>query len=117
MRTTKKDFDYFKACANEWINTLGLREWSIHFYHGQCGETYAQTQMNTGGMVATITMSTYWDDLREKTEEQINRLAFHEVLHLLMCPLISEAQERYTTNNTLTAIEHSIIRRLENVIL
>ncbi len=117
MKTTNKDFELFKQYAAEYISKLGLVEWSVHLYHGELDGVYALTNMNSSGMVATITLSKYWDDLREKSEAQIQRLALHEVLHLVMNPLLSEAKERYTTPYQLEGIEHSIIRRLENTIL
>lgn len=115
MKTTKADFELFKTCANEFIEQLGLRDWSIHFDHCDVDGSYALTTSNTGGRVATIQLGKYWDDLRPKTDGAIRRLALHEVCHVLLAPLLKEAKERYTTPYILEDIEHDVIRRLENL--
>lgn len=116
MRTTKKDFELFKSFCSEHIKNLGLVEWSIHYNHEHVEGSYAETAWRLSAGVATITLSTYWDDLRPKTESEVRRLALHEVLHIVMAPLYAEASERYTSPIQLEVAEHSIIRRLENVL-
>ena len=116
MRVTKKDYELFKTECDRFVNLLGLKEWSIHYSHEKSTDNYASTYMNRDGMVATIVLGLYWDDMRPKTEYEIKRLALHEVCHLLMNPLVAEAQERYTTEQALASIEHTIIRRIENLI-
>lgn len=116
MKVTKTDFRFFTSECQRFIDVLGLKEWSMHYTHEPLDDAYARTLMNSGGMVATIIMGTYWDDMRPKTKREISRLAFHEVCHLLMNPLATEAMERYTTDHTLQSLEHTIIRRLENLV-
>lgn len=117
MRTTKKDFELFKLYCDEAIKKLGLVEWSMHYEHRHVEGSYAETAWRLSAGVATVTFSTYWDDLRPKTEDAIQRLAFHEVLHILMAPLFAEASERYTNHLALETAEHLIIRRLENTLI
>lgn len=117
MKTTKKDFELFKSFCDGHIKRLGLVEWSVHYNHGYIDGSYAETGYKLSGGVATITLSKHWDDLRPKTDEHINRLALHEVLHIVMAPLFAEAGERYTNQMALETAEHLIIRRLENVLV
>jgi hypothetical protein len=116
VKVTKADYELFKNECESFIATLGLKEWQVHYSNEETDDTYARTYMNSGGMVATIVMSRSWDDMRPKDESSIRRLAFHEVCHLLMSPLCNEARERYTTLNNLEQLEHTIIRRLENLV-
>lgn len=117
MKTTKADFEKFKDYCIEAIQKFGLLEWSVHYAHEHLDNDYASTAWKLSGGVATITLSTYWDDLRPKTDETIRRLAYHEVMHILMAPLIAEAEDRYTNQTAVDIAEHAIIRRLENVIV
>jgi len=117
MKTTKSDFDKFKQYCSEALQTFQLIEWSVHYDHANVEGSYANTSWRLSGGVATITLSTYWDDLRPKTDDAIKRLAYHEVLHLVMAPLYAEAGERYTNQLAIDTAEHMIIRRLENLIV
>lgn len=115
MKTTKKDFELFKQCCQEWQNKLGIKDWSIHYDHADADEAYARTFWKTSERIATIVFGTVWDDMRKKTDEEINRLALHECLHIVMAPLGSEAMARFTTQDAIDTAEHSIIRQLENL--
>lgn len=117
MKTTKADFEIFKTYCAEAIQKLGLLEWSVHYAHEHRESDYARTAWKLSGGVATITLSTYWDDLRPKTEEALRRVAYHEVMHLLLAPLVAEACDRYTNQDAIDIAEHQAIRRLENVIV
>lgn len=114
MRTTKKDFSLFKEYAGGYVRLLGLVDWSIHYEHCDLPENYANTITNVSGRVARIEFGKYWDDLRPKTNEELRKLALHEVLHVLLAPILKEATERYTQPYVIVDLEHEIIRRLEN---
>lgn len=116
MKTTKKDFELFKTFHQEWCERLGIRNWSIHYDHGDTEGAYARTFWKYSEAVATTVLGEEWDDLRKKTDIEINRLALHECLHLLLAPLVSEAEARFTTQSAIDIAEHSIIRQLENIV-
>lgn len=116
LKTTKYDFEVFKEAATKWQYVLGLTNWHLFFDYARLDDAYANTAWNLDGTVATLTFSTYWDDLRPKTEKEIDILALHEVLHVLFAPFVHEAQERYTEGGRIGSIEHDIIRRLEKVL-
>jgi hypothetical protein len=115
MKVTKADFELFKQSCDKYIKKLGLVNWSVHYQHEIREGSYAVTASDCDGRVATITLSTYWDDLRIKTDHEIDKLALHEVLHIMMAPILREAEQRYTTQYVLLDQEHDIIRRLENL--
>lgn len=116
MKTTKADFELFKKYVQEYADVLGVKDWSLHFSHEEVGDAYASTTYSIDDRVAKIRLGKYWDDLRPKNSYEIKRLAFHELMHVVMAPLVYEAKERYTTNHVLDGIEHNIIRRLENIV-
>lgn len=116
MKTTKADFELFKKYVQEYADVLGVKDWSLHFSHDETDGVYARTMYTTNERVATIVLGRYWDDLRPKNSYEIKRLAFHELMHVVMAPLVSEAKERYTTPYMLDGVEHNIIRQLENIV-
>lgn len=117
MKTTKRDFELFKDNFIKWQHKLGIIDWSLHFTHELVEGDYARTYYVLSGAVATVHLSTEWDDMRPKNDETIDRLALHETLHLLIAPLVAEAGARYTNQEAIDVAEHSIIRRLENTII
>lgn len=117
MKTTKADFELFKKYCDEAIAKLGLVEWSVHYSHDSLEGDYARTYWKLSAGCTTIVFAKVWDDLRPKTDEAIRRLAFHEVLHVVMAPLVAEAGERYTNQLAIDTAEHLIIRRLENLLV
>jgi len=114
-KVTSKEYKLFKDYHSKWCDKLGIKNWSIHYSFEHLDDNYAQTYMDTDGMVSSTTLSDYWDDTRPMTNAAINRLALHEALHLLIRPLTSQAESRYTTQDNILSIEHSIIRQLENI--
>lgn len=116
MKTTKDDFELFKKEARKWQSKLGLTNWALYFKQKDVKDCYARTHWHVGSMAATLEFCTKWDDYRPKNAHEIDKLALHEVLHVLMAPLISEAEYRYTTNDAIETAEHSIVRSLENML-
>ena len=117
MKTTKKDLELFKTYVEKYMALLGLTEWSTHFIHEYLdNDSYAQTYWRHSTGLCTFQFSTSWDNLRPKTESEIERLALHEVLHVLIAPLTAEAESRYTDQNSIDTAEHLIVRRLEKLV-
>lgn len=115
-KTTYKDFETFKLCCEEWRKQFGLVDWVVYYKVSDIEDSYAQTKWDTNDRVATIEFSSTWDDMREISAVEIDKLALHEILHLVMAPLSSEAEYRYSTEGSIHTAEHAIVRTLENVI-
>lgn len=115
VKTTKEDFTVFQECCVAWTEKLGVKNWSIHYEHGDADESYARTLWKLSDRIATVIFGKEWDALRPKTPDQIDRLALHEVLHLVMAPLVAEADDRFSTQSAIDIAEHAIIRQLENL--
>lgn len=115
IRTTETDFKAFKKYAEDWINKLQLVEWNILFRHADTKDAYARTHWSTSDGQAVITLATKWDDIREKNNVELKKLALHEVLHVMTASLVSAAEYRYSTQADIDIAEHALIRRLENL--
>ena len=115
MKTTKKDYEYFKERVAHWQRELGCVDWTIHFRHSRLENELANTGWVDSDGVATITLATNWADITA-TESQLDKTAMHEVCHLLFSALTSEAKARYASEYDIDRAEHHIIRVLENVL-
>ncbi len=120
-QTTPEHFKFYRAEAERFIELLGLKDWRVYFEHsplagcmGQCGWN------NEAGKVATITLGVNWEH-EEPTEEELRKVAFHEVCHLLLADSYNVAvQDDLSYNQTVFALDrayHGVIRRLENAVL
>ena len=103
----------FKDYCFKWQDTFSLRDWRIYFVHKRLNGAYAQTKWSTDSMLATITLSSYWDDMQPISDIELERIALHEIMHVLFAPLVSEAEYRYATHDNIEIAEHAIVRRLE----
>lgn len=117
MKVTASEFEFFKKCCAKWIRKLGLTNWAVYYYLEEVEGSYAQTAWDFSGMAASIRMGSEWDGGRPKNRAEIDRLALHECLHLLLAPLIREAEARYADEDIILSSEHSIIRSIENSML
>lgn len=114
-KTSAKDYRFFKERVTYWQKELGQVDWSIHFRHEPLGDMFAETRMNNEAHVAVVVLAKDWED-DPVTEEQLNRTAFHECLHLVLSDLVSEARARYAVQYDIDRAEHAAIRILENLV-
>jgi hypothetical protein len=62
---------------------------------------------------ALIKLYNKWDI--KPSNEALDQTACHEVLHILLAPIMELASERYVTEKQLGDAEHDVIRALERV--
>lgn len=114
---TEEDFAVFKAKVEELVNKFGLHEWYLTITHEQIGDRVsAQTQYNLVAHTASIRLTKQcegdfgllWD---------VERLAMHEVLHLLLCDYCETvAKLGNSTHELAVAQEHAVLHRLMKVL-
>jgi hypothetical protein len=117
LQTTKSHFEKFQVYCDKWRLKLGLINWALFYEHCDLEDTYARTFWRTSDHAATIQFCKKWDNLRPLTDTELERLAVHELCHVVMAPLISEAEYRYSTKEAIDSAEHSIVRMLEEVLI
>ena len=110
MKTTKKDFELFKTECQKWIDKLGLHEWDFYFKLADLKGSVATTACDCEGHIAKITLNTNID--RTACFHSLEDTAKHEILHVLMSPLMTKATYRYVRYDELDEAEHSILMRL-----
>lgn len=115
-RTTKKDFEVFKAAARKTIDFYGLLDWEIVFFHDWPEESKQNSRAefiaNAVGRVASVFLSPTCKV--KPTGRDLQLSGFHEVSHLLTVSLVVEATARFTAQVEVDTEDHAIIRRLEN---
>lgn len=117
MKTTKKDFEIFRAECEKWIEEFGIKSFEILYDHSDyLKNNKASCTSNSVNRWATLRLNITWDNYWKLTEENIKRCAFHEVGELLLAPLINCAESRYISENEIEEQKHAIIRTLENVV-
>lgn len=116
MKTTEEHFELFKTAVEEWCRRLHIDGWHIYFAHDELDGNYAQVATSATNRVATITLSTVWDDLYKPTLETIDETAKHEVVHILLAPLRELALNRFATEDQIEAAEEELSRRIDQLI-
>ena len=115
-KTTKKDFEFFKQEAQQWIERFGVKSYDITFTHEDDGDHLASCGADSGSRIAIINLSA--TDLGELdvTNASIQRAAFHEVLELLMWE-ITTLLRNFFSEDIVIKKTHEVIRAIENGVL
>ena len=102
---TIKQFNSYKKYCKHYLALFGITEWDVDYKHHKI-DAQSRVSYNNSGRLACFQLTTkgtidfcYHDDMQ--------KLAFHEVLHLLLADIV-KSQESLEEN----AIEHTVIQRL-----
>ena len=102
-------FDGFVLAVEHWVNKLGLKDWYVDIKHDQGGTDYeALVEYDKETRHATFTFYS----AGQSSSYSIERLALHEVLHLLFADTIPE-----DCGDDVAREEHRVIERLLHVLL
>jgi hypothetical protein len=109
-----KEFNEFKAAVVYWLNRFAITGWDILIVHKQIEEgALAQCHYDTVSKNCIFSLTKETDGF--ESSMSMNRLALHEVIHLLVADLVhvctvSEDQE------VIVGIEHAMINRVINAL-
>lgn len=106
-------FQKFEKYVKNWIEFFGLYNWEIgiHTDDGDDGESLAFTTFVVDNRRADIFLCDDWDGV-EKTENELDKLAFHEVCEILLYKIRHLAGKRYYSWDEVDGEIHSVIRIL-----
>jgi hypothetical protein len=111
MKTTARDFRTFQAQCRFWIKYFGLKGWDVAFEHCDLGGDDAQCEHDAEARMATLRMN------MDVSEENIaDKLAFHEVMELLLADLSTIASRRSATETEIGSAIHNIIHTFEGTL-
>ena len=108
---TKKDFKLYKKSVLYWLNRFGITEWEIDFKHHQI-DSVARTTYNCTSKLACfqLTKESQFDYCEQSN---IGKLAFHEVIHLLLADFGNAIQETKIFDSDLAiSQEHAVVMRM-----
>lgn len=109
-----------KAVRNN-AQMFGLTDWLIRFewVDETADDRFAQVQIDVASRSATFQTSRHWPE--PATSRNIDRVAYHEILEVMLAPICAIArldQNEVTAVGKMILLEsecHAIIRRLENL--
>jgi len=113
---TKAKFKLFGKEVRYWVTNLGLMDWEVDvFLAHEGGDPHeASCHWDIQGMRASIVLNKAQRYVLSDLD--IKKAAFHEVAHLLIARLESEAESRSTTGLEIDTAAHGIINRLSNML-
>ena len=110
----EKRVEYFTAKVRFYQDALGLRDWEL-FVGSEDFEDRGRCYPNIQGKICTITVGEEWLESKDTTYPEIDRIAFHEVLEMMLAPMTCE-MTRYYADRYVEVMTHDIIQRLTNMI-
>jgi hypothetical protein len=119
MRTTNEHFEIFAEKCREWINLLSLGDWDIDILHENnldMPHALATTEGHLLQHHGIIRFGRSWPK-EYLNDEQIKRIALHEVIELMLIELRILAESRFLQPEEIDRSVHTIIQRLTNMLL
>ena len=99
-----------------WQRELKLDDWSLYFVHKSIKDAYATMDYHITGRAASITLNTNWIN-RDTSDFNLKKCALHEVVHIMLSELSSEAKSRYTDQFSIEKAEEALTVKLTNLII
>lgn len=114
-RLSERTKERFKATFRRWQERFSLLDYNVSFLWEKLDDTWAEITVDVANAAATVRFNT--DISEQPDEEQIDRLALHECMHLLFAEFADSAVDRYTTLKKLSEAEEKVANRLMYVLL
>jgi len=113
---SKADFSRFKEKCLEFQKEWGLSDWTLFFEHKQLTDQYANSETFHKGRNAVLRM-TLKVEQSDESNETPERLAKHEMLHVMIADFSFLATCRYgVLESDLITSEEALVIRLEKII-
>lgn len=114
---TEDDFDEFKEHCIRWLYKLGISEYEIDFkHHVLDGDAAARTTYNVKSKLACFQLTTTLNG-DFCFQNDINKLALHECLHLLFADFGNTIDKTDFDSELSIAAEHAVVQRLLKAML
>lgn len=110
---SEADAVVFDAYVQKWQSMLGLQAWRIERGGQPAKHAMASVEFNLPAMLATYRLGDFGGEAI--TPASLENTAIHELLHVLLLPLIDVAAGK-STDDELDAAEHAVINTLEKLL-
>lgn len=117
MKVTSKQFAFFKKCCKQYIELFSLGNWEITYKLEKLEGNRCECWWKLSGYVATIYLNDRWQQGWPLTNKILRNCALHEVAHLLLARLSSNARARYVQEEDLRESEEEVVRRVVRALL
>ena len=107
------DFERFQKEFKKWQQKFGLTGYRVYFEYVPLEGDYADTYFQPSNLVVNVRLNSV---ARSRHKEDVNRLAKHEAIHLLLAKIETLAKERYTSPNDISEATEELTIRLEGLI-
>ena len=115
MKTSARDFEKFKIYCRKWADLFGLKDYHFTFRHVKGDRAaYGGCLIDFKRRTARISLYVDWGKGVEVTEEELDRTALHEILHVVLDHLTALAEVRYVVAGDIEMAQEAAIVRLEN---
>jgi hypothetical protein len=116
FEVTEDNFKKFVALCKFWKNHFGLFDFHIHYYHEKFDDAadLARTLANSEDRTAAVAINNRW--LIPVTDEEIQRVALHEMMHVLLADLSEAAEQRIISERELKIVIEAAVLRLERIL-
>lgn len=117
MKTTKAQFELFQKECQKWLDFFGVKGWHVVYRHQKIEGCRGECSYKLTGRVATISLSTHFEEWKPVSNDDIRKTAFHEVCELMLSRINLMALNRIANHEDAANEEiHNIIRTLENTV-
>jgi len=111
-----EDVAIFWGALNHWQEKLGLQDWRItHSMLPKPGALACMDKWDWPQKQVRCRLSRNWK-AEKVSVESLAATALHELLHVLLHPLIESAKDPRTLAEDLQASEHAVINKLERLL-
>lgn len=108
---------YFKYRVKYYFEFFQLGDFELTFTETKDDDVRGEAwwhDFNTSSNVVTVCYNKKWINKKQTTREEIDKVAFHETIEILLSELQAVARERFIVDRDIVSATHRIIRRLEN---
>jgi hypothetical protein len=113
-KVPRRMFRLFQDRVYHWLYYFGLKGWDVYFEQIDLAGAEAAVKYDLPSRQAAFALAQWWPSLVDETN--IDRAAFHEVMHLALGRIETLATARFTTENAIDEEIHHLIRLFENVV-
>jgi hypothetical protein len=106
----------FREYIHKWQKLLGLQDWRLYVNYPTKETAMASTASQTEARMANIDLGmSFGGDV--VNEYNLESLACHELLHVLLCPLYTAYASRNMSDTEKEGEEHRVVNVLEKVLM
>lgn len=117
VKTTQEHFEYFKYICLRWFKLFELADWDIYFKHGEAEGNLALIKFNLQSYLISCHFCDEWNDaLKPLSQEEIFKVAKHELIHNLLAEMSELGSSRYVTQERFEAAEEALVNKLNRLI-